>query len=296
MDCEPAKTDVTPYASKMSGSGPSDYHESERAIMAYCAAVASYGYAVTIFAHPEIAVHHRDLLLELQDQGACLGLHLHPYKFGKGRHKYDLGAYSAAEQREMLLEAVEVWEKALGQMPLYFRAGYFSANDSTFRVLQALGFRGGSLSLPGRVLPGHHSVWAGAELYPHRADLNFRQRKGDSDFVEVPVSVDLARPVQAGTVGEPVYEWPYIPAHIYDHREVIRDILERFRSDTPRCGTIVMDTHNDQDYADPKHPSSVNLALILAAISSLCAQQGMRPVSTTVEHLCDLVLSDKEER
>jgi peptidoglycan/xylan/chitin deacetylase (PgdA/CDA1 family) len=294
MDCEPAKTDVTPYASEMSGSGPADYQESERAIRAYCAAVGSRGYATTIFAHPEVAVNHGDLLLSLQDQGACLGLHLHPYKLGNGRYKYDLGAYSAAEQREMLLKAVDVWEQALGQRPRYFRGGYFSANDSTFRVLQELGFRGGSLSLPGRLLPEHCSVWTGAELYPHRADLNFRQRKGDSDFVEVPVSVDLERPVQAGTVGEQVYEWPYVPARIYNHREIIRDILERFQLESPRYGTIVMDTHNDQEYADPEHPSSVNLALILDSIGLFCAQQGLRPVSATLENLCDLILADKE--
>jgi len=292
MDCEPARAAITRHATEMSASGPADYLESERAIRAYCEAVKAHGFATTLFAHPEIAVNHRHLLLALQDQGACLGLHLHPYKLGDGRYKHDLGAYSASEQREMLAQAVDVWADALGQKPCYFRAGYFSANDSSFRVLHELGFRGGSLSLPGRVLPEHGSVWAGAELYPHRAHLSFRQLKGDSDFVEIPVAADLARPVQVGTAGEQGYEWPYVPARIYDHEQVIRDILDRFQADSPRHPVVVMDTHNDQDYANPGHPSSVNLALILDCIRTFCAERGMRPVSATAESLCDLVLSD----
>ena len=39
-----------------------------------------------------------------------------------------------------------------------FRAGYFSANDMTYGVLEALGFRGGSVSIPGQILPEHCSV------------------------------------------------------------------------------------------------------------------------------------------
>jgi peptidoglycan/xylan/chitin deacetylase (PgdA/CDA1 family) len=292
MDCEPARPDVTTHAAEMSASGPADYLESERAIRAYCETVKAHGFATTLFAHPEIAEKHRALLLELQDAGACLGLHLHPYKFGDGRYRHDLGAYAASEQQKMLEEAVAVWEEALGQKPRYFRAGYFSANDNTFRVLQALGFRGGSLSLPGRVLPEHCSVWAGAALHTHRAHLSFRQLEGNSDFVEIPVAVDLARPVQVGTAGEQGYEWPYVPAQIYDHRQVIGNILDRFQADSPRYPAVVMDTHNDQDYANPGHPSSVNLALILDCIRALCAERGLRPVSATAESLCDLVLSD----
>jgi len=293
MDCEPARGDVTPHATKMSASGPADYEESERAIRAYCDTTRARGFATTLFVHPEIAVTHRDLLLDLQARGDCLGLHLHPYKFGDGRYEHDLGAYPASEQREMLCQAIDVWQEALGQKPLYFRAGYFSANDSTFSVLQELGFRGGSLSIPGRVLPEHCSVWAGAELYAHRAHPGFRHLKGSSPFVEIPVSVDLQRPVQRGAAGEQGYEWPYVPAR-YDHKQVIGNILERFQSDSVSYGAIVMDSHNDQDYTDPAHPSSVNLALVLDSIESFCAARGMRPVSATLESMCDRFLSDEE--
>lgn len=120
-----------------------------------------------------------------------MGLHLHPYKFDKGQYLLDLGAYSAIDQQKILGEASNAWEEALDQKPRYFRAGYFSANDSTFQVLQDLGFTGSSISWPERVLQTHYSVWAGAELYRHRAHLTFRQLSGDNNFIEVPVSVDL---------------------------------------------------------------------------------------------------------
>ena len=291
MDCEPATRDVTPYALAMSGSGPCDYQESERSIRAYVAAVAACGFPATLFVHPEVAAAHGQLLLGLQDDGACLGLHLHPYKLRGGSYKHDLGAYTASEQREILRQAIGAWEDALGQRPLTFRAGYFSANDATFGVLRELGFRGGSLSNPGRVLPAHCSVWAGAEPYPHQAHLGFRQIEGDSEFVEVPVSVAFGRPMREGEAHEKGYEWPYIPASKYDHAAVIRDILGRVAADEPRFGTIVADTHNDQDYADPTHPASVNLALILDAIAACSAELGLRPVGCTVADLCDRVLA-----
>ena len=199
-----------------------------------------------------------------------------------------MGASTAREQREILGKAAEAWARALGQHPSYFRAGYFSANDATFGVLHELGFRGGSLSNPGRVLPEHCSVWAGAPVYPHRAHLGFRLIAGDSDFVEIPVSVDFQRPMHRGDAGEVGYEWPYIPSKTYDHAQVIAHIAERIKADSPNVGVIVTDTHNDQDYTDPEHPASSNLRLILDAIESSCADAGLRPVGATVRSLCDL--------
>jgi len=289
MDCETAREDVTTHAARMSASGPWDYVESARSIRGFAARAEAHGFPVTYFVHPEVAVAHRELLLDLQNEGACLGLHLHPYKFGDGRYKHDLGAYTADEQREILRVAVAVWQDALGQVPRYFRAGYFSANDGTFAVLQELGFRGGSLSIPGRILPAHCSVWAGAEPYPHRAHLGFRQCRGTSAFVEVPVSVDFQRPVLVGSAGEVGYEWPYVPA-AYNHREVVEHIVQRVASENASFGTIVLDTHNDQDYPDPEHHASANLELILSAIRTACEEMSLRPVGATLESMCRLVL------
>ena len=288
MDCEPALTDVTSYASRMSGSCPPNYEVSENSIRGYVTTIKAYGFPATLFVHPEVAVRQRKLLLELQSQGVCLGLHLHPYKFRGGRYKKDLGAYSASKQHEIIKEAMDIWEKSLGQKPLYFRPGYFSANDNTFRVLQELGFKGGGVSCPGRILPEHYSVWSGAEPYPHRAHLNFRQLKGDSDFVEVPISVDYKRPILRGHARQRGYEWLYIPSSQYNHGEVIKDLLERFRADNPRYPVIVTDTHNNEDYSNPKHPARLNLDFILDSIRSLCAERGVRPVGVSLSDICGM--------
>ena len=288
MDAESARPDVTAHAAAMSGSGPADYVESERSIRGYIETAAAAGFPVTLFAHPEVAAAHAELLLALEGDGVCLGLHLHPYKFADGRHRLDLGAYPAAEQKAILEAAASVWERAIGRRPLYFRGGYFSANDSTFAVLEALGFRGGSLSNPGRVLPSHCSVWKGSDPYPHRAHRGFRELAGDGDFVEVPVSVAFGRPVARGHAGEAGFEWPYIP-HTYDHDAVVRDILERYRAESPPFPCIVTDTHNDQDYADSGHPARRNMARIVEAIRGHGEALGLRPVGVTLDALCDLV-------
>jgi len=293
MDAEPARMDVTAHALEMSSSGPCDYQESQVSIRGYADVARRHGFPITIFAHPEIAMNHHELLLDLEKEGACLGLHLHPYKLSGGRYRRDLGWYSASELHTMLREAAEGWEKALGHRPLYFRPGYFSANDNTFRVLCKLGFRGGSVSIPGRVLPAHASVWAGAEPYPHRAQLSFRQVRGGSDFIEVPASPDFGRPVPRGDAGEQGYEWLYVPSAMYDHRKVVRGILERFRLDRPDYPVIVTDTHNDQDYTDGRRPATGNLEAILNDIVALSADMNLRPVGCTLDTLCDLVLSGR---
>ncbi len=296
MDCEPAKIDVTAYGSMMSASGPDDYQESERSIRAYVATVKQAGFSTTLFAHPEVAAAHSQLLLELQDEGACLGLHVHPYKLKGGRYQHDLGAYSGPAQRQILREASDVWEEALGQKATYFRAGYFSANDFTFGVLKELGFKGGSLSIPGRILPEHCSVWAGADPYPHRAHLGFRQLRGDSDFIEIPVSMDFERPTNRGAANEQGYEWLYIPAERYEHPEIVRHIVQRVHAEAHPHGVIVTDTHNDQDYSQGDHPARVNLDLTLRSIERCCAEVGVRPVGATVARLCDrLRLEQKHE-
>ena len=148
MDCEPALFECSPLAIKLSGTGPATHEEGESSIRAYVETADVEGYPVTLFAHPEVAVAQTALLLELQQAGACLGMHLHPYKFDPVRYPRDLGAFTAEQQSEMISAAMKAWSDALGQHPRFFRGGVYSANDATFGVLLELGFEGGSLSVP----------------------------------------------------------------------------------------------------------------------------------------------------
>lgn len=288
MDCETPRSQVSPHGLSMSPSGPEYDEESERSIRGFVDTLEAASLPVTLFLHPEVAAAHAEMLLDMQSRGACLGLHLHPYKLAGSAWEKDLGAYDAGAQRAILEEAVVRWARALGSRPEYFRAGYFSANDATFGILEDLGFKGGSLSNPGRQLPAHHSAWAAAEPYPHRADTAFRLNVGDSAFVEVPVAVAYGRPVSRGHAGELGYEWPYIP-HGYDHAAGVADIFGRFARDGHPFPTYVTDTHNDHDYGDPESAASVNLRGILDAIEAEGDRACLRPTGITIDALCDRV-------
>ena len=117
MDCEPALFECSPLAIRLSGSGPADHEEGEQSIRGYVEAARVEGYPVTLFAHPEVAVAQSKLLRELQGEGACLGMHLHPYKFDPERYPMDLGGLPADKQREAISEAKRVWSDASELLP-----------------------------------------------------------------------------------------------------------------------------------------------------------------------------------
>jgi peptidoglycan/xylan/chitin deacetylase (PgdA/CDA1 family) len=286
MDCEPVRSMIPESRRDISRSGPADWQASERSIRGYAGLCAAYGWPLTLFVHPEVAAEHRGLLRELEQRGCCLGLHLHPYKLAAGDYRLDLGAYPATEQRRMIAAAAAVWRRQIGHAPQYFRAGYFSANDMTFGVLEKLGFAGGSVSIPGRVLPDHQSVWAGASAYPHAADAAFRLSSGASSFVEVPVSVDYQRPVARGAAGEIGYEWPYLAAEGYDFRAVAGDIVERFAKEAPPIAVFVTDVHNDQDLSDLDHPAARNLRTLFDEVLARAAARNLTVKGTTIEAVC----------
>lgn len=291
MDCEPVRAEVPEDLREISRSGPAGRGESERAIRGYVEILSSYDMPVTLLVHPEVADYHTELLLDYERSGHCLGLHLHPYKLAGGGYRCDLGAYPAEEQRRMINAACRRWQEIIGRHPRFFRAGYFSANDMTFGVLEDLGFQGGSVSIPGRILQAHQSVWAGAADYPHFADRAFRLCPGRSTFIEIPVSVDYRRPVVRGAAGEIGFEWPYVASLEYDSAAVVADILERFFEDKPAFPVFVMDVHNDQPFEDPDHPCSRNLRLILDTLWARAPEHATELKALTLRELCALVQS-----
>ena len=140
------------------------------------------------------------------------------------------------------------------------------------------------------MLPSAFSVWAGAELYPHRAHLGFRQAVGDSDFVEVPISVDVTRPTDKRDRHEIGFEWPYVASRRYDHEAVVRNIVDRAAEESPPFASLVTNTHQDQDYADPKHPASRNLRVILETVRDASAELGLGLVGSDLADMRTLVL------
>ena len=299
MDCEPTTATADP-----AGSGPADFAFGERAVRGYAKIAAEHGFPVTYFIHPETAVGQPHVFQELASDGACLGLHMHPWKFSKWRYggkRYmaHFGGLSADDQRTLLAESIALFHSAFGRHPLYFRPGTYSANDNTYAVLADLGFRGGSISSPARVFPSVNVNWAGAEPDPHRAHRYFRQLKGDLDFAEMPNTGDMSEPiVRSDRLGKgkkmypdlrPDFDWG-IP-----HVDIAGRMLEQLATRNPAVWCFNLGSHNHFDYLDPKEPAGLRLRSSLEAIHAVAARAGVKAVGATMETICDLVLSQPPE-
>lgn len=293
MDCEP-----TTATSDKTGSGPVDFALSEKAIRGYFDIAAGYGFPVTFFIHPETAVGQPELFLELEKRGACLGLHMHPWKYstwryGRKRYMAHYGGLTADEQRSLLAESLALWNQALNHNPLYFRPGTFSANDSVFAVLDSLGFRGGSCSAPGRVYKEINAIWTDAEPDPHKAHPCFRQMRGSLDFANMPLSADFSKLLE-GKGGRrmhadfrPDTDWPSIYGITYD--TIATNILAQVNSRKPAVPVLNAISHNHYDYTKPSDPACQRFKTMLDAICSACEKAGVKPVGATLATVVDKV-------
>lgn len=295
MDCEPTTATNSPRAS-----GPADWAQGERAVKGYFNIARTYGLPVSYFVHPEAAISQAGLFKELAGRGACLGLHMHPWKYSMWRHgsgKYfeDYGALSEPDQRSLLNEASRLWGEAIGHSPLYFRPGTFSANDAMFRALAAEGFRGGSCSIPGRVWPDVRAVWSGTEPDPHRANAQFRHIRGSLEFAEVPCSVDFstvlkeeAKRRQQHPDLRPDTDWP--AKHGISYETIATNILAQIKTRAPAIPVIVILTHNHFEYSDGANAVTRRLKASLDAVRAACSATGVTPVGSTLAEVVDQML------
>jgi hypothetical protein len=65
-------------------------------------------------------------------------LHIHP-QFIADKSRYLLNSYSKSEQLDIFNECLKVYEQSTGTKPVSFRAGGYSADNSTLEVLSKLG-------------------------------------------------------------------------------------------------------------------------------------------------------------
>lgn len=278
---------VLPSPKPDGASGPSSYAESERYIIGYDRYAREYGYPVSYMIHPEVTPNHSELFLQLEAEGACLGLHVHPWKFSDGHYKAHFGGLSQPEQLAILSEATAMWQANMGKRPRFFRPGSFSANDSTFEALDTLGFLGGSCSIPGRVYPDLNAVWAGATPDPHRANRVFRQVPGNLDFVNVPLSVDLSsHEVRGGRE----FCWDLRPDwQNADYRVIATNIVEQVVARDPQVPVVHMVTHNDNDYSNPDDRVCRNYQTVLRELTDAIRRVGAEPTGATFDEVCNMV-------
>lgn len=275
MDVEPALPDDRPAAA----TGPRNYVESARFIEGYAAIAAGYGYPVSFLIHPEVTAEHRALFDRLEAEGACLGLHLHPWKFADGRWQAHFGGLTRDGQRAILEAATTMWSASMNRRPEWFRPGTFSANDNTMPVLAELGFRGGSISLPGRVYPDMCAVWAGAPFDPHFGHEAFRHLPGDLDFVNIPLSVDISR---VENRDGNLFNWDLRPDwQAADYRAIADNIVGQVVERAPAVPVVQMVTHNDNDFGDPGDRVCGNYRRVLDEVTAAIRRRGMTPVGAT---------------
>ena len=295
MDCEPTTATSHPAAT-----GPAIWSAGEDAVHGYVEIAARYGLPVTLFVHPEAAVAQSPMFQELERNGACLGLHMHPWKYSLWRHagrKYmaHYGGLSVIEQKELLAEASAIWAEAIGHLPEYFRPGTFSANDAIFQVLEAQGFRGGSCTAPGRVIPEMQAIWTGGQPDPHRANAIFRQALGALNFANMPLSADFSRPL-AGPGGRGMYadfrpdvDWP--GQYDVSYRTIATNIVAQVRERAPSVPVLNSITHNHYAYRDATDPVYRRLRVMLDEMMAACEATALRPVGTTLKEVVDEVLA-----
>jgi hypothetical protein len=271
-------------------SGPASTEEGGRRVREYAEALAAFGYAPTFFVHPELGETQAELFLELQREGAGLGLHVHTAKFAGSPRRCELGGLTRKEQVATLSAGIDMFEGSFGFRPRIFRPGCFSANDCTYGVLDELGFTGGSVSIPGRVWTDRYCVWAGAEPHPHYANDRFRQLPGELPFVDIPLSVDRIGGLRTHELGFEHYV-DLRPGGVYretedsgrDHAVILRHIARQLAHEEPILNTVVIDVHNDRDFIDPETTSARQLRTMLNGLEPILNECGLRPVSATLE-------------
>jgi hypothetical protein len=295
MDCEPTTASSHPAAT-----GPGTWDAGEDAVRGYVEIAAQYGLPVTLFVHPEAAVAQAAMLRELEHNGACLGLHLHPWKYSLWRHdgrRYlaHYGGLAAVEQNELLGESAAIWAESIGHQPEYFRPGTFSANDAIFQVLEARGFRGGSCTAPGRLIPEMQAIWTGGQADPHRANAIFRQALGALNFANMPLSADFSK-LLAGPAGRSMYadlrpdvDWP--GQYDVSYRTIATNIVKQLRERAPQVPVLNTITHNQYAYRNTADKVYCRLRVMLDEMLAACQAAGLRVVAATLKDVADKVLA-----
>lgn len=295
MDCEPTTETTHPTAT-----GPDTWALGERAVRGYAEIANEYNFPVTFFIHPEAAVAQTSMFDELRRHGACLGLHVHAWKYSLWRHqgkKYmdHYGGLSEQEQWAILGETSALWQQALGEKPLYFRPGTFSANDAIFKVLTGMGFKGGSCSVPGRQMPEMRAVWQGAEPDPHRGHATFRMLAGDLNFVNMPLSTDFSLSLK-GRKGRKLHpdlrpDIDWLAQYNLTYDEIAENIVTQIIQRAPTVPVINLVSHNHFDYCDPKDPAFQRFHDSLKALKKACNAKGLKPVGATIADVTDTLLA-----
>jgi hypothetical protein len=146
--------------------------------------------------------------------------------------------------------------------------------------LYRLGFRQGSLSIPGRDVPRHNARWRGAEPDLHYVNPERRLEAGTTGFLEVPVTTDAGQTGRGGFSPDLCVEVGTFAAW---HQPLIEGQLARMATAQPRVPTLCVFTHNRFAYHLDDDQHSQTLATMMEYFDRLHDNQEI--VSTTLAGL-----------
>ena len=222
---------------------------------------------------------HSNIYTEIKKSGHEVGLHLHPAAQG---YQEFLGVYDAKIQKKIISEAMDRFSQAMGYPPTAFCPGYVSANDSTYGVLEELGFEHGMCSIPGRILPQCVSLWAGAPLFIHNANSCNRMLPGTMNFIEIPPTVDWESMMWGGRHPQDLrVELVDAKNHYY----TIQKSLDRQVKENVPVKIIHAVTHNTFDYSSRTDFRRQTLEGIIRHCRGIAEKAGMEFVGTTMEEI-----------
>ena len=81
-----------------------------------------------------------EVICYIKERGHDVGVHIHPHHLPNENRQF-LYEYSKEEQRRIIQECTEAYEKITGDKPASFRAGKYGANMDTLNIIQELGYK-----------------------------------------------------------------------------------------------------------------------------------------------------------
>lgn len=241
----------------------------ERAIRGLGDVLAETGMKGTFVVIPSDIRVHAGIYKELESAGHEIGLHVHPADQG---YEEFFGVYGFDDQVKILEEAMDAFAQAMGKKPKCFTPGYTSANDYTFPALEAVGLTHGAVSLSTRNLPNCACVWGSSPLevhYPHRFNKSL---KGDVDFVDVPLTVDVESRMWGGAHPQDLrVELVDAKNHWYTIHKNVQRLIQAGEAIAVKHLKVL--THNIFEYGDPRDFRRETLLGIIGAARSICETQ-----------------------
>lgn len=278
IDCEPAGDEGI--------GGPKSWEESERSIRGFVEVMESCGMfrATTLMPTCQTANANRGVFLEMIKKGVEVESQFQVRKWRNYDPNRWLGEYSREEQLKILREAKDDYEQTLQKPCQGYRSCCTAQNDDTFPVLEELGFKWTSCSIPGRYFPKVPArCWHGAYPYSHHTNAKSRLRVGNMKLYEMPVT--RSKETYALWEGYAPFdlrvEWPKkkifgrLGKDFSEYDKIIQEnIEEQLKCEQPLLAIIGV-SHNTEDFGLKESVENKALIHICKAVKKISEENGL---------------------